>query len=137
MTPGTAAYEGSVAMSFPAEADSLAIIRQAITGIAEVLGMSPPRIDDVKVAVTEAGANVVMHAYAGGRGVIELDAGEDAGRMVVVVRDRGGGIVPRVERDSPGLGLGLQMIAALTEEMTVSANEDGAGTVVRMTFAVE
>jgi anti-sigma regulatory factor (Ser/Thr protein kinase) len=124
-----------VVLRLPAEPDSLAIVRQAVTGIAEVLGMDGDRIDDLKVAVTEACTNVVMHAYDHRPGLVEVQAwpGDDA--LVVTVRDEGEGIVPRAERVSPGLGLGLQMIAALADDLRITAGEQG-GTSVRMGFSL-
>ncbi len=57
--------------------------------------------------------------------------GEDA--LIVLVRDWGRGIRPRP--DSPGLGLGLSLIAALAE--SVQLGHDGKEhTEVRMTFTV-
>jgi anti-sigma regulatory factor (Ser/Thr protein kinase) len=125
-----------VVLRLPAEADSLAIVRQAVTGIAEVLGMDADRIDDMKVAVTEACTNVVMHAYDGREGAMEVQAGPSPDMLVVTVLDEGDGIVPRADRVSPGLGLGLQMIAALADDLRISAGEDGGGTSVRMGFAL-
>ena len=40
-----------------------------------------------------------------------------------------------VDRTSPGLGLGLQLIAALASNVSITANSDGSGTQVGMTFA--
>jgi serine/threonine-protein kinase RsbW/stage II sporulation protein AB (anti-sigma F factor) len=50
------------------------------------------------------------------------------------VRDEGRGVVPRA--DSPGLGLGLPLIATLTESLELGTGEDNA-TEVRMTFRIE
>ena len=68
---------------------------------------------DVKLAVTEACTNCVVHAYPNGSGEnavfeVEADPGED--ELLVIVRDYGRGISPNTE--SPGLGLGLPLIAA-------------------------
>jgi len=60
----------------------------------------------------------------------------DTDTMVIHITDHGCGIVPRVERVSPGLGLGIQLIAALAQEMSITANDDGSGTRVGMRFKV-
>jgi serine/threonine-protein kinase RsbW/stage II sporulation protein AB (anti-sigma F factor) len=52
-------------------------------------------------------------------------------RLVVVVRDYGGGMRPRP--DSPGLGLGLPLISSMADELQIEAAE-GAGTLLRMHF---
>jgi serine/threonine-protein kinase RsbW len=120
-------------LRLPAQPDSLAVVRQAITGVAEVLGITDDRLDDLKVAVTEACTNVVLHAFQDDGGAMEVRAEQSGDHLVVTVLDEGSGIVPRAERTSPGLGLGLQMIAALADDVSITAN-DGGGTAVRMAF---
>ncbi len=55
-------------------------------------------------------------------------------RLLVVVRDEGRGIVPRT--DSPGLGLGLPLIATLAEALELGTDEMQR-TEVRMSFRVD
>jgi anti-sigma regulatory factor (Ser/Thr protein kinase) len=52
-------------------------------------------------------------------------------RLVVVVRDYGCGMSPRL--DSPGLGMGLAIIGRLADEVNVERPADG-GTRLRMHF---
>ena len=49
----------------------------------------------------------------------------------MIVRDHGSGMAPRV--DSPGLGVGLPVMAAIAEALEIDT-PDGSGTLVRMTF---
>jgi serine/threonine-protein kinase RsbW len=64
--------------------------------------------------------------------VIELAA--DEGGLTVVVRDHGSGILPRAARaGTPALGLGLPLIAALSDQFEVRT-PTGGGTEVRMSF---
>ena len=51
----------------------------------------------------------------------------------VTVRDHGGGMSPRV--DTPGLGVGLPVIAAIASSVEIGS-PDGGGTEVRMRFAL-
>ena len=88
-------------------------------------------LSDVKLAVTEACTNVVIHAYPEEEGPMEVRAAVGDGELSVVVRDEGRGVVPRA--DSPGLGLGLPLIATLTESLELGTGDDDA-TEVRMTF---
>jgi serine/threonine-protein kinase RsbW len=53
------------------------------------------------------------------------------GRLTVVVHDEGRGMLPRP--DSPGLGLGLPLIATLAESLELGTGPDER-TEVRMTF---
>lgn len=54
-------------------------------------------------------------------------------RLTVIVRDEGKGIAPRP--DSPGLGLGLPLIASLAESVQLR-REESEHTEVQMTFLV-
>ena len=78
---------------------------------------------DIKLAITEACTNVVIHAYDDGEvGLLEVDASIEDNLLTVVIRDRGRGIVPRP--DSPGLGLGLPLIATLAETLELGKDDD-------------
>lgn len=123
-----------VALVVPAVPDSIAVIRQTVSGICEALGADPRVIGDVKLAATEACTNVVLHAYAGtGEGEIEIDASADGDELTLLVRDHGPGMTPAPMAE--GLGLGLPLIAALTSSLTI-VEPDGGGTEVSMTFSL-
>jgi hypothetical protein len=64
---------------------------------------------------------------------MEIVASKDESTLTVLVRDWGRGIGPRP--DSPGLGLGLPLIAALADSVQL-AHGDGEHTEVRMTFSL-
>lgn len=135
MTGGVAARRATapVELLLPADAASLAPIRRAVSGLAASVGLPPERVEDVRVALTEACANVVVHAYGGSPGTIEVRAAAEGGWLRVVVRDKGRGLVPRLRSTSPGLRMGLKMIAALADEVGFLADE-GGGTSVKMAF---
>jgi serine/threonine-protein kinase RsbW len=122
-------------LALSARAENIAIVRHALGGFGEAFEVSESKLADIKLAVTEACANVVVHAYPGGaEGPMEVLASIDAGKLTVLVRDWGGGIRPR--SDSPGLGLGLSLMAALAETVQLG-RDDEEHTEVRMTFALE
>lgn len=85
-----------------------------------------------RLAVSEAVSNVVVHSYrdeTGGDFTLRVEwSGEE---LRVIVRDEGCGMAPRM--DSPGAGLGLPLIANLTQSFSVTA-PPGGGTEVCMTF---
>jgi len=118
-------------LTLPARPENVAVARHAIGGFADVLDVPDQTLADVKLAVTEACTNVVVHAYPGGEGPITLRATVVDGMLRVVVSDEGRGILPRA--DSPGLGLGLPLIATLAESLELGTGDDDA-TEVRMTF---
>ena len=123
-----------VQLTLPARAENVAVVRHALGGLGEALALHPQTLSDVKLAVTEACTNVVVHAYGNGEGPMEVAASVDGDALRVTVRDEGLGIVPRP--DSPGLGLGLPLIATLTESLELGKAPDDR-TEVTMVFRLE
>jgi serine/threonine-protein kinase RsbW/stage II sporulation protein AB (anti-sigma F factor) len=120
-----------VDLRLPAEAASIPQIRRAIMAFAQEHGYDDPAA--VGLAVTEAATNVVLHAYEGTEpGDVRAVACAERDALVVVVRDWGTGMAPRLA--TPGLGLGLPTIATLASSFNVEA-ADGAGTLLRMHFS--
>src|SRR6476619_7174077 len=118
-------------LSVPAIAENVALVRHAFGGLGEALNLPEPLIADIKLAVTEACTNVVVHAYPDGEGPLGICAWVRDDRLTVVVHDEGRGMLPRP--DSPGLGLGLPLIATLAESLELGTGADDR-TEVRMTF---
>jgi anti-sigma regulatory factor (Ser/Thr protein kinase) len=123
-----------VQLTLPARAENVAVVRHALGGLGEALALHPQTLSDVKLAVTEACTNVVVHAYGDDEGPMEVAASVDGDALRVTVRDEGVGIVPRP--DSPGLGLGLPLIATLTESLELGKAPDDR-TEVTMVFRLE
>lgn len=121
-------------LTLPARAENIAIIRHAFGALGEAFDVDAQTLSDIRLAVTEACTNVVVHAYPDGRaGPMEVRATLVEGGLAVVVRDEGHGIAPRP--DSPGLGLGLPLIASLAETVELGRDADER-TEVRMTFSL-
>jgi anti-sigma regulatory factor (Ser/Thr protein kinase) len=119
-------------MSLPARAENVAVVRHALAGLAERLGMDEASLADLKTVVTEACMNVVVHAYAGQEpGPLEVEAESDFAGLTVVIRDHGMGIRPRPDVDRPSLRIGLTLIAALSSSFEIKGGAD-RGTEIRM-----
>jgi serine/threonine-protein kinase RsbW len=124
--------EPDLVLTLPARAENVAVVRHAFGGLGDVMDVPDQTLSDIKLAVTEACTNVVVHAYPGrDDGPLGVTARVDEGSLTVVVSDHGRGIVPRP--DSPGLGLGLPLIATLAESLELGTGPDDE-TEVRMTF---
>ncbi len=121
-------------LTLPARAENVAVVRHAFGGLGDALDIDDQVLADVKLAVTEACTNVVVHAYPDGEGPMEIAAAIRDGRLAVAVRDDGRGMLPRP--DSPGLGLGLPLIATLSETLELGRGEDDR-TEVCMTFRLD
>ena len=118
-------------LTLPSRPENVAVVRHALGGFGDALDVPDQALADIKLAVTEACTNVVVHAYPDGEGPMGLRASIQARRLSIVVADRGRGIVPRP--DSPGLGLGLPLIATLAESLELGTGV-GNETEVRMMF---
>jgi serine/threonine-protein kinase RsbW len=118
-------------MLLPAKSENVAVIRHAIAGLAEEIGMDEPGLADLKTVVTEACMNVVVHAYRGQPGPLSVEAKPDEDGLTVVVRDTGGGIKPQADGERDSLRLGLSLIAALSSSFSISGGFD-RGTEVTM-----
>jgi serine/threonine-protein kinase RsbW len=121
-----------VCLELESRPECVTLIRSALSGLGDRLGLDPELLDDLKTAVSEACNNVVLHAYRDEPGPLtaRLDITKDG--VDVLVRDRGTGI----QRVAPGedrMGVGLAVISALADRAEFLSGPDG-GTDVRMSF---
>lgn len=123
----------NVLLRLPNRAENVSLVREMLHGLADALGLDRSRLDDIKTAVSEACNNVVLHAYEGGEGPMELRVHINDESLEIVVIDEGGGIRPRPVTDERMQGIGLSVIQALTDR-TVFSGAAGSGTEVRMEF---
>jgi serine/threonine-protein kinase RsbW len=126
----------NVRLSLSSKAENVLLVRQALSGLAETLELDPVELNDVSTAVSEACNNVVLHAYEGEAGPLEVDIGVLASGLAVAVRDHGIGLGPG-ESDHEQLagGIGIPVIRALAQEVEFD-DLSGTGTEVRMRFDV-
>jgi len=124
--------ERSLDLDLPAVPESCPQSRHAVRGALAGVAVDMAAVD---LAVSEAVTNVVVHAYRDrdepGRLHVAVTIADDA--VWVVVGDDGTGMAPRA--DSPGLGLGLSLMAGVCDELEVEQRDDG--TRVHMRFAFD
>jgi anti-sigma regulatory factor (Ser/Thr protein kinase) len=99
------------------------------------VGLPADVIQDVELAASEAATNVVLHAYGDTdvAGTIDVSATVAGNELWVIITDVGVGLRPRP--DSPGLGLGLAIIAQLADGVDLVKPAAG-GLELRMRFAM-
>jgi serine/threonine-protein kinase RsbW len=122
--------------------ENVLVVRQALTGVAASLALGAIEANDLNTAVTEACNNVVLHAYDGDEGPLEVYLYALSDAIVVVVRDHGRGIERDAHADSDAdgaqqeraPGIGLPVIEALSARSWFLEPPDG-GTEVRMEFS--
>jgi serine/threonine-protein kinase RsbW/stage II sporulation protein AB (anti-sigma F factor) len=122
------------ASSAPAEAASVSMLRGEVVGYLAGADVCGERAEDIRLAVSEALSNAVVHAYRDRDtpGEMEVNACRCDDTLEVIVRDGGSGMAPR--NDSPGLGLGLPVIARMADRVEVHGVEGSTGTEIRMCF---
>ena len=111
------------AASYEAKPECIALVRNQMGALATDCGMPPTKVGDVKLAVSEAATNALLHGYRDEEGTIRVEARVGDGELVITVCDNGPGMTPRV--DSPGLGLGLPVIASVANRLEVLDEEPG------------
>jgi serine/threonine-protein kinase RsbW len=114
--------------------ENVVLVRETIAGLGDAIGLDAADLDDMRTAVTEACNNVVLHAYAGDEGALEVEIYAEPDACGVFVRDRGIGLQPQATRDQWIVGIGLPVIEALAEHVSFEKTP-GGGTEVRMHFA--
>ena len=124
----------AVRLELDSRPETLTLVRGVLAGVAELIGLDPELLDDLKTAVSEACNNVVMHAYDGETGPLAVRMYIEPEAIEVVVVDQGSGLPPLAPADESVRGVGLSVIRALAERAEFRPGPDG-GTEVRMTFA--
>lgn len=111
------------------------LLRGALADFLTGAGIGEPLLTSAKLAVSEAVTNAVVHAYvdAPQPGLVRVAASIEGGSLLVEVCDDGSGMMPRL--DSPGLGVGLPVIAHNTDTLDIGHSPRG-GTLLRMSFRV-
>lgn len=115
-----------VEMSLPAEATSVPAARHAVTRLLDRASAGPGDRQAVAVALSEATANVVEHAYGPQQAAFELKADLDGAVIRIIVRDYGRWRGARGEHRGRGTTLMEACMDSVEREVTVR------GTIVRM-----
>lgn len=125
-------------LHLPAVSGNVPLARHAIVAFAASQGATDELQGTIGLAITEAVANVVVHAYRDRSDpatvTVEADADPDDGDLQIVVADDGLGLSSRYESD--GLGMGLGIIADLADDFAIRDRRP-RGTEVFMRFALD
>jgi serine phosphatase RsbU (regulator of sigma subunit)/anti-sigma regulatory factor (Ser/Thr protein kinase) len=114
----------------PAEPRSLRSVRQALRSYLSAAGATPEEIADLVLAVGEACANVVEHAYGPGGGVLEVSVEMHGRRVTAAVRDTG------TWREARGVnrGRGTTLMHGLVDDVHVDREATGTRVVLGKTL---
>ena len=116
----------------PALASQIPAIRREVGDVARHLGAGDDVLLQINLAVSEAATNAIQHAYrdraAADAGDVRVVVRSEDGLLAVHIHDDGMGLTPR--NDSPGLGLGLCLMAHDTERFEIRKGARGGTQVV-------
>ena len=134
-----------VSLAQPATGAAVRAIRRSIRAFAEANGAYGARLAAIELAVSEAVANVVVHAYPDEPGEVRVAAVVENGELELVVADVEDGELELVVMDdgegfrpgpAPGLGLGLGLMRQGATAFEVRDRPLG-GVEVWLRFALE
>ena len=131
--------ESLLELRFPAQADRMVLVREAVRSAARYCGFDDATTRDIVLAVGEACQNVILHSYAGREaGSIVLEIRREADGMIIRVIDFGPTIDPSqiksrdLEDLRPG-GLGVHFIRTVMDTADFGPAPGGVGNVLQMT----
>ncbi len=131
-----------IELEIPARAEFVALARLVVSALAASdSNLADERIDDLKLAVSEACTNAIeAHDAAGSEERVLVRCRTDGDYLEVCIEDRGDGFDPSQLPDHPPVtdpdrlkferGLGIPLIRALVDEVEFSPT--GHGTAVRL-----
>jgi anti-sigma regulatory factor (Ser/Thr protein kinase) len=118
-------------LALAAKPENLALVRQALSGLADGVSIPERPLADLKQIATEACMNAVVHAYPGRNdGRIDVSAVADNGQVELRVRDWGVGFRPRPASGEGSLHLGLPLIASIADSFAIESPEGGGTSLV-------
>jgi serine/threonine-protein kinase RsbW len=127
----------SVELKIPCKPEYVRTVRSLVGEFAEAGRLPADAVEEVKVAASEAVANIIRHAYGPDRSAqpVFLRLCHRPGRLVIEIIDRGIGFavpksdqVPDISREG---GLGIILIRALMDKVEYRSKPN-VGTRIRM-----
>ncbi|BCV21757.1 anti-sigma F factor [Moorella sp. Hama-1] len=131
--------ENSMALEFLSLPENVGLARVAVAAFAAQVDMTLNELEEIKVAVSEAVSNAIIHGYEGQpRGTVRVTVERTGAGLVITVTDQGKGISdialamqPAYSTDPERMGLGFAFMQSFMDELEVTS-EVNRGTRVRM-----
>jgi len=128
------ATKNRVSMSFDSYSENVGIARITAAAFAAQLEFTISDIEEIKVAVSEAVSNAVIHGYAAEIGPIEFTMALYDDRLEYVITDQGRGIEdialarqPSYSTDPERMGLGFVFMESFMDQVDIESTA-GQGT---------
>ncbi len=131
-------------LEFPSESVNVQFARTTVAIFASQLDFTLEEIEEIKVAVSEAVSNSVIHGYSASHGNVIMKVKYTPTQFTVSVEDFGRGISDIVQAQESGyttipeerMGIGLYFIQEYMDEVSLHS-EVGKGTKIVMVKTVK
>ena len=129
---------GQVSLEIPPKSPYVGVVRLALSSLARNAGLDEEKIDDLKIAVSEACANAVLNnEEAGSEEPVHIAWSEQDGSVSIEVGDRGAPVEPDAlsQVDTQGFStravMSIALLKSLVDECDFEPRE-GGGTTTRL-----
>ncbi|MEG6585661.1 anti-sigma F factor [Dendrosporobacter sp. 1207_IL3150] len=137
------AIKNHVKMSIQSLSENVGIARVTAAAFAAQLDLTLNEIEEIKVAVSEAISNSVIHGYGNQDGVIEFIMNLYDDKIEYIISDYGRGIdditlarQPSYSSDPERMGLGFVFMESFMDELDIRS-EPNKGTTVKMAKKIQ
>ena len=129
-----------VEIDIPPGSPYVGVVRLAVAALARARGLDEERVEDLRIAVSEACANAVLaHEEQGSDEPVSVRWNDHEGRIVIEVADRGTTAEPSGdEADTQGFSTRAVMSFALMKSLVDSCDlspREGGGTITRLSIS--
>ncbi len=123
------------------KSSNVGLARITVATFASELDFTLNELEEIKVAVSEAVTNCIIHAYPFDEGIIEIDLTIEEKKLIIVVSDNGVGIEdikavlqPSYSTKEDHMGLGLAFIDSFMDNFRIESkvNEGTKVTMVKV-----
>ncbi|AIF51521.1 MULTISPECIES: anti-sigma F factor [unclassified Pelosinus] len=132
------AIKNQITMSIQSLSENVGIARVSAAAFAAQIDFTLNEIEEIKVAVSEAVSNAVIHGYEYQNGEIEIRMTLYNDKLEYIIIDHGKGITdidlarqPSYSTDPERMGLGFAFMESFMDELAITS-EVNKGTEVRM-----
>lgn len=128
-----------IKLEIPSDTRNVAFARTAVALFASQLDWTLDELEDIKVAVSEAVSNSVIHGYGLQEGLVKIEASYEGPKLSIIIEDFGQGIADIEQAQEVGftsipeerMGLGFTFMHEYMDQVLVASEVD-KGTKVTM-----
>lgn len=135
--------KNQIKMCLQSLSENVAIARVTAAAFAAQLDLTISEIDEIKVAISEAVSNAVIHGYNTQEGMIDMTMNLYDNQLEFIIQDYGRGIEdvalarqPSFSTDPERMGLGFVFMESFMDELDIQSKPQ-QGTIVRMAKFIE